>query len=40
MTAGGEYSVIKRDDVSNGKAAGGDYSVLKREKKSWLNIYR
>ena len=32
VTAGEEYSVISRDDISYGKAAGGDYSVLKREE--------
>ena len=30
---GGDYSVIKRDDVLNGLAAGSDYSALKREER-------
>ena len=33
VISGGDYSVMKRDDVLNGLAAGGHYSVLKREER-------
>ena len=34
VTAGGDYSVISRDDIPYGTSAGGEYSVLKREERS------